>query len=172
MCSFILFKCKYFVFSKDKERPQQFDCHIILALFLGSEAWGNIFLIINQSYHSVQFTWPVAFVVLCAEWSSSILCFRLKVWIIRRIVRVEEMQKCVDHFSLSVLMRMRIARERKGLKKYKWNLGWSKGFDFLRDDRSTAKTVLTCRVQLYAIIINLGKGKAPLLRCINRLQPF
>lgn len=75
------------------------------------------FLIINQSYHSAQYTWPVPFVVLCVEWSSTILCFRLKVWIIRRIVLGEEIQQCVDHFSLSVLTRMRVPRERKGLKK-------------------------------------------------------
>lgn len=62
---------------------------------------------------------------------------------------------------------MQVTRERKGLKNYDWNLGWSKWFDFLRDDRSTAKTVLTSREQLHAIIINLGKVKAPLLRYVN-----
>ena len=61
---------------------------------------------------------------------------------------------------------MRVLRERKGLK----NLGWSKGFDFLRDDRQTAKAVLTCREQHQAVIINQGKVKAPLLRYVNHFS--
>lgn len=47
--------------------------------------------------------WLVVFVVFFLEWLLMILCFCLKVWIILRIVFVEEIEKFVDYFSVKCI---------------------------------------------------------------------